>query len=180
MKKAVVFIVFFFMVVGVFAQRTNIEETSPMNGWYFTNGYATLNGRGFAQHELPKSWREQSGTAMIDGRRCYYWLYDTVSYHGGKADEIYNDFLPHWVEKLGYTIDYDNIVVYDPNPNLASSVKALMQQRGCDVSITISTGPIGPTPSYDIDYLIVNEWFKSRGVYKTTVYPLLLFYKGWY
>jgi hypothetical protein len=43
---------------------------------------------------------------------------------------------------MGYVIDYDDMDVYDPNPDLASSVKALMRQRSCVVSVTITTGPI--------------------------------------
>jgi hypothetical protein len=179
MKKTFIFITMFFMAITVFAQRTNITAKSPMSGWEFTEWSVTLNGRRFGKLDLPQSWREQNGYALVQGRRLYYWLYDTVSYHRGKADEIYNEFLPSWVEKLGYVIDYDNISISDPNPSLASSVKTLMQQRGCDVSVTIISGPIGNTPAYDIDFLIVNEWFKSRGVYKTTQYPLILFYEGW-
>jgi hypothetical protein len=175
MKKIIVLIVFFFISFNVFAQRTNIEEKSPMKGWSYESS-VTLNGKRFERYEVPQTWREQSGYALVSERKLFYWLYDTISYHDGKADEIYNEFLPYWVEKLGYVIDYDNIEVINSNTGLASSVKSLMQQRGCDVSVTITTGPIGPI-QYDIDYLIVNEWFKSKGVYKTTIYPLLLFYK---
>jgi hypothetical protein len=175
MKKIVVLIVFFFISFNVFAQRTNIEEKSPMSLWKYDFS-VTLNGRTFGMYEVPQSWREQSGYALVNERKLFYWLFDTISYHDGEADEIYNKFLPYWVEKLGYVIDYDNIEVYNSNPNLASSVKSLMQQRGCDVSVTITTGLIGPI-EYDIDFLVVNEYFKSKGVYKTTIYPLLLFYK---
>jgi hypothetical protein len=177
MEKVIVLIALFFVSFTVFAQRKNIEEKSPMSGWEFSDrGVTTLNGRHFRPYELPQSWHEQNGYAMVSGRRVHYWLYDTISYHGGNADNIYNRYLPYWVEKMGYVIDYDNIEIYDPNPDLASSVRALMQQRGCDVSVTIMTGPIGPINGPDVDYLIINEWFKSKGVYKTTIYPLLLFY----
>lgn len=167
-----------FVCVSASAQRMNIEKKSPTSGWEFSDWSVRLEGRSFSKYELSQSWCEQSGYAMVNGRRLFYWLYDTISYHGGKADAIYNRYLPFWVEELGYVIDYDNIEVTDPNSRLASSVKALMQQRGADVSVTITTGPVGHTPKYDIDYLIVNEWFPSRGVYKTTIYPLLFFYEG--
>jgi len=176
MKKVFIFIAVFFVPFAIFAQRRNIEQKSPMSDWEFTEWSVTLNGRRFGKLELPQSWREQNGYALVNGRRLFYWLYDTVSYYGGNADNIYNRYLPYWVEKMGYVIDFDNIEVSDPNPNLASSVQALMQQRGCDISVTITTGPIGPIKGPDIDFLIINEWFKSRGVYKTTMYPLLLFY----
>ena len=179
MKKTFLSITLFivFISASVYAQRVNIEKKAPASGWVFTERSVTLNGRRFNKRELSQSWREQSGYAMVNNRRLFFWLYDTISYHGGNADQIYNRYLPDWVEGMGYTINYDDIRVYDPNPDLASSIKALMQQRGADVGVTIVTGPIGP-PQYDIDYLIVNEWSPSRKVYKTTIYPLLLFYKG--
>ncbi|GMO53926.1 MAG: hypothetical protein Ta2G_12600 [Termitinemataceae bacterium] len=177
MKRIYIFFILLFLISNtVFAQRKNIEKSSPLNGFEFNEWRVTLNGRTFTKNEYAQSWDEQSGNAVINGRKFFYWLYDTVTYRGGKADAIYNNILPSWIEELGYVIDYDNIRVVNPNSSLASSVKALMQQRGCDISVTITTGPIGPVEGPDIDYLIVNEYFKSKGTYKTTIYPLLLFY----
>jgi hypothetical protein len=180
MKKVIFMTVLFLMSLTVFAQRNNIEEKSPLSDWQFNELSVTLNGRRFAKNEVPQSWREQSGYALVGERRRFYWLYDTISYHGGDAADIYNRYLPYWVEKLGYVIDFDNIFEpdLDLHPDLApSSLKGLMQQRGCDVSVTIITGPIGPL-AYDIDYLIINEYFKSRGEYKTTLYTLRNYYKA--
>jgi hypothetical protein len=137
-----------------------------MNGWEFNDWSVTLNGRRFAKSQVSQTWLEQDGYAMVQGRKIHYWLYNTVSYHNGNADDIYNRYIPKWVEDMKYVIDYDNIEKYDPNPNLATSVQALMQQRGCDVSVAL----IRDQPGYD--YIVINEWFKSRGVYKTVVYPL--------
>ena len=177
MKKLLAFVMLFFIFacMTLYAQRVNIQNESPMYGWRWNTGQ-TLNGRFFFY--VSESYREQSGFALIEGRRWFYWLYDTISFHGGNASEIYNKYLQSWVEELGYVIDYDNIQIFDPNPGLASSVQALMQQQGTDVSVTIGTGPIGSSPRYDIDYLYVNEWFPSRRQYKTTVYPLIIFYQG--
>lgn len=125
-----------------------------------------LNGQRFEKSQFAESWGEQGGYAVVQGKRLHYWLYDTVSYHGGKSDDMYNRYIPHWVDKMGYVIDYDHLGKYDPNPGLASSVQALMQQRGCDISVAL----IADYPIYE--YIVINEWFKSKGVYKTTVYPL--------
>ena len=120
----------------------------------------------FGKPQSAPSWFEQEGDAMVQGRKIHYMLTDTVSYHGGKADPIYNRYIPKWVEEMNYVIDYDNIEEYNPNPNLASSVKALMWQRVCDVSVAL----VRDQPGYD--YVVINEQVKSGDVYKTTVYPL--------
>jgi hypothetical protein len=160
MNKRFLFIALFFSSFAAFAEK------SPMNGWEFTNMFVTLNGQFFSARQYPQSWREQDGYAIVQGRTLHYWLYDTISYHGGDGSVIYNRVIPEWVEEMGYVIDYDGIKVYDPNPELASSVRALMQQRGCDISVTLVTD----YPRYD--YFVINEYFKSKGKYKTTVYPL--------
>jgi hypothetical protein len=67
---------------------------------------------------------------------------------------------------MGYVIDFDNIREIDPNTDLASSVKALMQQRGCDVSVTL----VMDLPGYD--FVIINGYDKERGIYWSTLYPL--------
>jgi len=177
--KRIIFVIFALsFCTTVYAQRVDIQKKSPMSGWEFNEWSVMLNGRTFGKYDVAKSFNEQSGFAIVQGRSLFYWLYNTIAYHNGNADTIYNRYLPYWVEALGYVIDYDNISVTNNNTNLATSVKALMQQRGADVSVTIITGPIGDTPKYDIDYLIINEHFVSKGTYKTTVYPLIKFYPG--
>jgi hypothetical protein len=150
-------------VVLLFVSSLSFAEEPPISGsgWHYDLG-TKFNGRYF--YGVSESYREQDGYALVQGRRLHYWLYDTVSYHDGNADEIYNRFIPHWVEKMGYVIDFDNIRVVNPNPQLASSVRALMQQRGCDVSAAL----VVANPSY----VVINEYFKSKGTYKTTIYYL--------
>lgn len=144
---------------------------SPMYDWSYTEK-TILNGKCFygskadgLQNNFADSYREQDGYAIVLGRRLHYWLYDTVSYHGGDASDIYNNIVPRWVEQLGYVIDFDNIEVYNPNTDLASSVKALMAQRGCDVSVALIT-------TNENDYVVINEYLIKRRQYKTTIYYL--------
>ena len=174
-KFYALFVVMLLISSNVFAQRVDITRTHPMDGWQFTDVMPRLNGRYFLQWEYAQSWNEQSGYALVQERRLFYWLYDSITYHGGNAADIYNKIIPSWVENLGYTIDYDSVYVSDPNTALASSVRTLMRQRGCDISVTITTGPIGPI-TYDIDYLIINEYFPSKGTYKFTQYSLRRYY----
>jgi len=174
MKKIVFFVLFITLsMTGVFAQRVDITRTRPMEGWVFTEA-VTLNARFFFTWDYAQSWNEQSGYALVDDRRLFFWLYDSMSYHAGKADVIYNRILPGWVEKLGYVIDYDSEVINN-NINIASSIRTLMRQRGCDISVTITTGPIGPR-QYDIDHLLIIEFFPSKGTYKATTYDLRRYY----
>ena len=111
------------------------------------------------------SYCEQDGYAIVQGYKLHYWLYDTITYHDGDASDIYNNIVPRWVEQLGYVIDFDNIEVYNPNTDLASSVKALMTQRGCDVSVALIA-------TVDYEYVVINEYFAKWRQYKTTIYYL--------
>jgi hypothetical protein len=150
------------------------QEQSPMHTWKYTD-VVTLKGRkfysskaetyGFSDNTYADSFREQDGYAIVQGRKLHYWLYDTITYHDGNAEDIYNRVIPYWVERMGYVVDYDNIEVYNPNPELVSSVRTLMQQRGCDVSVALVTD--GKT-----HYVVINEYFKSKETYKTTIYDL--------
>jgi hypothetical protein len=90
----------FFVSLSAFAQE------SPMSSWVFRSD-VMLNGRYFWS-DLPRdyaeSWREQDGYAIVQGENLHYWLYDTVSYHNGNADEIYNRVMPKWVEEWGMSL----------------------------------------------------------------------------
>jgi hypothetical protein len=160
------------LLLGValfFVPLASFAENPPMEGWQFTDIMPRLNGRYFLQREYGQSFREQDGYAIVNGRKLHYWLYDTYAYHNGNSEVIYNQIVPSWVEEMGYVIDFDNIHVTNPNTVLASSVKALMTQRGCDVSLTLVTKDLGFSP---YDYVIINEYSKSKGIYWSTVYPL--------
>jgi len=161
-KKLFLIFAFVFLPFAIFA------EDSPMSGWQFNN-MTRLNGRSFEKWEYARSFREQDGYALVLGKKLHYWLYDTYTYHDGDGSVIHNQIVPHWVEEMGYVIDYDNIEKYSPNTNLASSVKALMTQRDCDVSLTLVTKDLEFTP---YDYVIINDYDEDKGIYWLTVYPL--------
>ncbi|GMO48153.1 MAG: hypothetical protein Pg6C_10540 [Treponemataceae bacterium] len=164
--------IFWLAAVFVMGVSVIVAEDSPIGSgqWHF-NKSQTLNGRYFMGGfwgPYADSWREQDGYAVVEGfGSLHYWLYDTITYHGGNAADLYNLIIPKWVENMGYVIDYDNIKVYNPNHDLATSVRALMQQRGCDVSVAL-------VHARAYDYVVINEWFKSKGTYKTTIYYLLI------
>ena len=149
-----------------------------MYTWEYSDP-VTLHGRiflgsksniGFISRDTyADSYKEQDGYALVNGYKLHYWLYDTVSYHDGNAKEIYDRVIPSWVEGMGYVIDYDNIEVYEPNDNLANSVRMLMRQRGADMSVALVTKELHDT---NVDYVVINEYFKSKGYYKTTIYYL--------
>ncbi len=141
-----------------------LAEEGPMDkgGWHTDSYYGTQFYR------LSYQYREQDGYAMVQGRKLHYWLYDSITYknkHGGDTSIIYNQVIPNWLEDMGYVIDYDNIVVEDPNPALANSVRMLMKQRGADISVTLVTDGRKP-------YACINEYFPSKDTYKFTEYPL--------
>ena len=160
-KKLIITLIF-----ALFVFLPIAAEESPMQGWHndeylFSPFYATSY-----------QYREQDGYALVLGKKIHYWLYDTItykSYHGGDTAFIYNRVIPNWVEKMGYAIDYDNIYVADPNPDLANSVRALMKQRGVNISVTLITKQNFDT---NVDYVAINEYFSSKNQYKCTIYYL--------
>lgn len=170
MKKSILILVFCLIGLLCFAQE---DGTSPMYYWEYTSP-VTLNGRTFMGSEsglannssFADSYREQDGYALVLGHKFHYWLYDTITYHNGNASDIYDRVIPNWVERLGYVIDFDNIEVYNPNTDLANSVKALMKQRGCDISVALVTD----NPNYH--YVVINDYLINKKQYKTTIYPL--------
>lgn len=167
MKNRIMIALFIVITALCFAQ-----EASPMYDWAYTE-VVTLNGRRFygakadswLSDTFADSYCEQDGYAIVQGYKLHYWLYDTITYHDGDASDIYNNIIPRWVEQLGYVIDFGNIEVYNPNTDLASSVKALMTQRGCDVSVALIA-------TVDYEYVVINEYFAKWRQYKTTIYYL--------
>ena len=151
----------FFTFALFFVSFASFAQEAPMSGWRFNSFSVELNGRRFGQYQYAESWREQEGYAIVLEQRMKYWLYDTYSYRSGIADELLNYVLPQWVEGMGYVIDFDNILKINPNNDLASSVKALMTQRGADISVTLYS-----------NLLYVNNYDRSTGIYSTTIYPL--------
>ena len=175
-KKSFIFFILFLWGTSVFAL-----PGSPMDTWHFTE-FTTLNGKEFNMlsksqdflntgKTLADSYREQSGYAVVNGQSIQFWLYDTIAYHNGKAKDIYDDYVPHWVERMGYVIDYDNIKVEHPY-NAPNSVKKLMQQRGCDTAVALLHW-FDNTVVRSFDWVEIIEFLNSKNVYKRTTYPLV-------
>lgn len=166
------------LVLGLHA----FSEEGPIKsqGWYWYEDQY-FDGKLLKSNEIPRSYREQGGYAIVNNRKIWYWLYDTYTYYKGNRDKLYNVYLPSWVEYKRFAIDFDNIRVISPNEELAASVKQLMQQRGCDVSVALVENPkqfpIIPFLlyfNYSEQYmLIVNEYNKETEIYSTTFYPLI-------
>ena len=164
-KKPLIVLIMFFIC----SSFTMFSEEPPMEGsnWHndaykFTKFYSTSY-----------QYQEQDGYALVLGRKLHYWLYDSItykSYHGGDTAIIYNRIIPNWVEKMGYVIDYDNIEVYEPNNNLATSVRTLMKQRGANISVALCRKVDGNASK--TDHVVINEYFPSKNQYKTTIYYL--------
>jgi hypothetical protein len=136
-----------------------------------------------------REYDEQDGYAIVDGKNYHYWLYNIWYYleSANGKEKKYDDCLyeiiadlHRWVERQGWTIDYENVVLFDPNNSLALSVKRLMQSRGrrttgifdqaCEVSVTLVT------ENEQKAFLYVTNWNSMKeNHYKTWVYPLLKF-----
>lgn len=161
MKKKLLILSFLFMTFAVFAEEPPIESGS----WHWDSG-VTLNGKWF--YDVSESYKEQEGWAYIEGfGKIHYWLYDTYTYHDGYGKSIVDRYVPAWIESMGYVIDFDLMRRVNPNKDLASSVKALMKQRNCDVSVALITrDPVYP-------YVVINNYDKDSDSYWTDIIPLI-------
>ena len=108
------------------------------------------------------TWYEKDGYALvpINGKteRLHYWLYDSYKFHNGDISLILDKIVPIW---FSHNLDYfvnANYEIYYPNIYLADSVKRLMKDNNCDVSITFVKS---------LDSVIVNSYDKDTGTYAT-------------
>lgn len=160
-KKKILILSLLVLTVRLFAEKPPIAG----KGWRWDDGQS-LNGKWF--YDVSDSYREQDGWAYIEGLgKIHYWLYDTYSYHDGYGWAIVDIYVPRWIESMGYVIDFDNIEIIAPNTDLAYSVKALMAQRGCDMSVAlITSNPSAP-------YVVINNYNSYDQSYWTQVIPLI-------
>ncbi len=160
MKKKLLILSFLFMTFALFAEEPPIES----GGWHWDSGI-TLNGKCF--FDVAESYKEQDGWALVLGEKIHYWLYDTYTYHDGYGKSIIDRYVPAWIESMGYVIDFDHMRRVNPNKDLASSVKALMKQRNCDLSVALITRD----PAYP--YVVINNYDKDSDSYWTDIIPLI-------
>lgn len=114
-----------------------------------------------------KSWCEQDGYAFIDGQgNLHYWLYDSYKYHDGDISELLAKIVFKWFQNgLGYFV-VEEYQVYSPNSDLAPSVKQLMKEYNCDVSITF----LLPETNGWVAHVVMNSYDRDTGIYTTYVY----------
>lgn len=163
MKKKLLSIIFCILCSSVLCM---FAEEPPISGggWHWDTG---VNLKGKLFFDVAETYREQDGWAFIEGvGKIHYWLYDTYTYHDGYGNAIVDRYVPTWIESMGFVIDFDHMERVNPNPDLASSVKALMKQRGCDISVAIII-----TPTYS--YVVINNYDKSANSYWTDIIPLI-------
>lgn len=132
-------------------------------GWKWNSG-CTLNGKKF--YSVAESYNEQDAYVYIEGIGTNrYYLYDTYTYHNGDGTDIIEKYLPYWVEKIGYSIEKNNVRKVRDNKSLAESVKKIMKEKKSDMSVCLFVH--GNTTS-----LIINKYDREDGIYSTFVYPL--------
>lgn len=162
MKKALLLlgIALIICAAGVFAEKAPVAS----GGWGWDEP-VELNGKKFTK--VADSYKEQDGWARIMGYgKLHYWLYDTYAYWNGDDQVLIEDCFPAWIESMGYAIDFKNMRHVAPNNDLAASVKDLMKQRGCDVSVSLITS------NSTAPYFVVNNYDKDKDFYWTNIYPL--------
>lgn len=151
MKKQIIILLFMtFVLSTVFAGKPVNKEPSPLS---------VLESK-----QERESWCETEGYAIVNNYgNLHYWLYSSYVYHNGDISEIIFEIVPKWFQSLGYFVveDYQTV---SPNNNLAESVKQLMDEQVCDVSITFIKG----NNSYD--NVIVNSFDPESELYTTYIF----------
>ena len=114
-----------------------------------------------------KSWCEREGYAFVAGYgNLHYWLYDSYKYHDGDVSELLEKIVFKWFRNgLGYFV-VEKPIVYEPNTGLADSVKNLMKEYDCDVSVTF----LLPEKDGGFASVIMNSYDRDTGIYATYVY----------
>lgn len=150
MKKQIIILLFMtFVISTVFAGKPVNKEPSPLS---------VLESK-----QERESWCETEGYAIVLGRNLHYWLYSSYVYHDGDISAFIFDIVPKWFQSMGYFVveDYETV---SPNNDLAESVKQLMDEKVCDVSITFIKG----NNSYD--NVIVNSFDPESELYTTYIF----------
>ena len=151
MKKIIIVLLTFIIFnLNFFARKPVNKEPSPLSV--------------LESQQERESWCETEGYALVGNYgNLHYWLYSSYVYHNGDISEIIFEIVPKWFQILGYFVveDYQTV---SPNNNLAESVKQLMDEYVCDVSITFIKG----NNSYD--NVIVNSFDPESELYTTYIF----------
>ena len=131
-----------------------------------------LSLSGFAQSplsgtDLSSAYQETDGYSVIEGfGRLHYWLYDTYKNRNGNSSDLLAA-LVSYVQKLGWTIDFDKVEVVSPNKTLPESVKTMMISKNSDMSVVIIE-----YSAYKAD-MCINNHDKQNNVWETVIFPLI-------
>jgi len=145
-----------------FNKDTYYNEPSPLGDKIWPEDQDNINHDGL---NVSQWFRETSGIAIVLDNMLGYWLYDTYWKNEGNMNELYLAFIVY-VEKMGWSVDYETVRDTYPNSYLAESVKSLMRSRGADVSFTF----IRINDNYA--YYCVNKYDKNSNIYSTRIYHL--------
>ena len=151
MKKIIIVLLTFIIFnLNVFAGKPVNKEPSPLSV--------------LESQQERDSWCETEGYALVGSYgNLHYWLYSSYVYHDGDISAIIFDIVPKWFQNMGYFVVEDYKTV-SPNNDLAESVKQLMDEQVCDVSITFIKG----NNSYD--NVIVNSFDPESELYTTYIF----------
>lgn len=150
MKKIILILICMSLFLGsLFAGKPVRREISPLSV--------------LTSEKDRESWCELDGWAVVLNENLHYWLYFSYYYHDGDISPILNEIVPKWFQSMGYFVVPDYKIV-SPNNDLAYSVKKLMYDNGCDVSITFVKGNNG------YDNVIVNSCDLETGCYSTYIF----------
>lgn len=151
MKKQITVLILITLFLGnVFAGKPVNKEPSPLSV--------------LESQQERESWCETEGYALVGNYgNLHYWLYSSYIYHDGDISSIIFDIVPKWFQSMGYFVVEDYKTV-SPNNDLAESVKQLMDEQVCDVSITF----IKRNNSYD--NVIVNSFDPETELYTTYIF----------
>ena len=97
--------------------------------------------------------------------RIHFWLYDTYTCYDGNGRPLIDAFVLY-AERLGWTVDVNNVLYISPNEGLAQSVKQMMVENTSDVSMTIIESNTNSALLY------LNAYTKRGGYWFTYIYPL--------
>lgn len=149
-KRIIVLLSFTIFNLNVFAGKPVNKEPSPLSV--------------LESQQERESWCETEGYALVGNYgNLHYWLYSSYIYHDGDISSIIFDIVPKWFQNMGYFVVEDYKTV-SPNNELAESVKQLMGEQACDVSITFIKG----NNSYD--NVIVNSFDPESELYTTYIF----------
>lgn len=166
MKKIIIF-VFFISIGFVFAQGGPISSC----GWSYGYNHVNLNGRIFTGASVDASYCEQKGRVYLSGIKetIELWLYNTYVYHNGNDKELLNKYIPAWIEQvLDQTIDFDRASTITYDNRIPDSIKALMKQRDCDMTVI----------NYHNAGVVIISLNKASKRYTTYIYPFPTCYIG--